>query len=1429
MKRIISIFLSVIMLFSCIPLTAYAADSHEHNFITETNKEKGVTTTYCKDKAETTFSYDASTQYPESPHNYDNYMDKRYKYEVAGAVSYLVTFSEKCKTEAKYDTITVSNGSGETVGVYSGTELAGKTMLLEGTYFAIDMHSDHSATYYGFSIDTIVVNEENTSYVMPNIWWESDKVDPKLIGYIPYPETFSHEYQQNYSSDKPAIESEDRFQSYIIQGAIGYLVRFSKDLANNSDLYLMDIWSGVKRSIIYAPSWNEKYEYKAKDLAGKTIRINDSSFGIEAYTDYSGDSYPTSEGYGYSIDSIVAYFSDGSTYEMPKDGDLFKVGANYANNLDETREVSIPGATEIILTFETMGFEKDYDYLAIYDENGKLVKKYSGTDFNSNELKVHLNGSKYSFKIHSDGSNMKNYSGFKLKSVTGNKSASTVNPTGDYELLLPSADYPQTKHNYANYSNFNYGYKYPNAKSLKVKFSDKCLTEEKYDVITIYDENGTKIGSYSGNQLAGKTIDIPTGAFNISFTSDRSKTYYGFSIDSIIATMSSNPETVGSKYSRAYNTPIIPHTSHDYANNANETYYYTDATASSLDLQFNANCLTEANYDFITIYDKNGKQIAKYSGKQAANKFIHINGNSFSIKFTSDRSKTYYGYSLFYVSPNYNSAHEGSNVYAYPETSHKYENYAKQTYKYVSPYEDAKALDLRFSAKTLTENNYDFITLYDGNGKLVGKYSGSQLAGKTIRVDGNNFKIDFTTDRSACYYGFSFDAITSVFDTDYYEQTELRHNYVQTQTVKENNVTHKVYCCTNCGDIQKDVNLDTEGLIIALDESEFVFDGQEHKPLPVFENGELELTEGVDYTLTYDNDCATVGEHKVVINFINKYSGTRELVYVIYPNNIPEISVENTGFGFDVNFSDNGTYKVVYADNENFENSTTVSVSGNNKGSVSNVEVGKTYYVKAASCVVQSGKLYYSDYSEVQTVYIDGEMGEVSNLTLSKVYVTDMPWAVKATWDAVPNADKYEVFVRCWDYDVVEDESHYNTIDMACRCKFQKMVPLSVENGGYREKEYWTPLANKETYVYPANYTTEYIRDVEHLNSHEGIARPFYTDEQIMQEVEKGDFLNHPYPGQVNAPKISREDGFYSYDNYYYRFYSTADGKNYWRLNKMDYAIANSTESLPACGIKYTTTDTEFTTYANLADYHRYTISVRAIKEGDTEYKGEWNTNLIKLDKKPYSSYSDSKIITQAEKDYIVSELLKAESYVKQIWNKNIKFNFYDITKEAQEDLYIQNMIRSANINGATMSYNTGKIYEEWYGDCLWYCRSITANNVYHNRTYEEIVHLANYTDKKTDLWNYNGYLREIFDNQTKLSYDDSWDIYSEYDVFYTWLEIEGSIRLYVAVLGRESDYCGRKKSCDLADIALRNALGLPVCKNNCYLCQSVAKANSRI
>ena len=92
--------------------------------------------------------------------------------------------------------------------------------------------------------------------------------------------------------------------------------------------------------------------------------------------------------------------------------------------------------------------------------------------------------------------------------------------------------YPESSHNYENNSKLNYGFRYPNATALSVTFSSETKTEEKYDFISIYDENGSLIGSYSGTHLAGECVEIPTGSFKISFTTDHSSTFYGFKIDS---------------------------------------------------------------------------------------------------------------------------------------------------------------------------------------------------------------------------------------------------------------------------------------------------------------------------------------------------------------------------------------------------------------------------------------------------------------------------------------------------------------------------------------------------------------------------------------------------------------------------------------------------------------------------------------------------------------------------------------------------------------------------------------------------------------------------------------------------------------------------------------------------------------------------------
>ena len=88
--------------------------------------------------------------YPESSHNYENNLDKTYTYKAAGAVSLDVTFSAQTEVETNIDYIYVNGAQ------YTGTELAGKTISIQGDTLTIRLVSDKSDSAYGFSIDRIV-------------------------------------------------------------------------------------------------------------------------------------------------------------------------------------------------------------------------------------------------------------------------------------------------------------------------------------------------------------------------------------------------------------------------------------------------------------------------------------------------------------------------------------------------------------------------------------------------------------------------------------------------------------------------------------------------------------------------------------------------------------------------------------------------------------------------------------------------------------------------------------------------------------------------------------------------------------------------------------------------------------------------------------------------------------------------------------------------------------------------------------------------------------------------------------------------------------------------------------------------------------------------------------------------------------------------
>ena len=133
-----------------------------------------------------------------------------------------------------------------------------------------------------------------------------------------------------------------------------------------------------------------------------------------------------------------------------------------------------------------------------------------------------------------------------------------------------------------------------------------------------------------------------------------------------------------------------------------------------------------------------------------------------------------------------------------PESEHNYANNSDVSYTYTD--EGAYSLILAFSNSTLTESSYDKIYIYNGEDTLVGTYSGSTLAGKTITVQGDTVRIRLTSDKSVVKYGFSLDSITAYFDRIFLPTIEHIYGEWSTATAATPDAVgtkHKL--CTECG------------------------------------------------------------------------------------------------------------------------------------------------------------------------------------------------------------------------------------------------------------------------------------------------------------------------------------------------------------------------------------------------------------------------------------------------------------------------------------------------------------------------------------------------------------------------------------------------------------------------------------------------------
>lgn len=96
----------------------------------------------------------------------------------------------------------------------------------------------------------------------------------------------------------------------------------------------------------------------------------------------------------------------------------------------------------------------------------------------------------------------------------------------------------------------------------------------------------------------------------------------------------------------------IPESMHPYESNFDRTWVYTHPTqCDKLRITFSEESFTEGGYDVIYIYDTEGELVGEYSGGVLSGLVLDIPGNGFSLRFVSDGSTQYYGFSIVSIEP----------------------------------------------------------------------------------------------------------------------------------------------------------------------------------------------------------------------------------------------------------------------------------------------------------------------------------------------------------------------------------------------------------------------------------------------------------------------------------------------------------------------------------------------------------------------------------------------------------------------------------------------------------------------------------------------------------------------------------------------------------------------------------------------------------
>ncbi|MFZ4107163.1 CUB domain-containing protein [Flavobacterium sp.] len=447
------------------------------------------------------------------------------------------------------------------------------------------------------------------------------------------------------------------------------------------------------------------------------------------------------------------------TTELIANSGTFSDGSgntNYSDNASCKWVIKPAGATQISLNFTAFNTESGYDKVSIYngdtDNPANLIIEFSGTSIPST-VTTNLGIGAMCVKYTTDSTT--NYSGW-----TANYNSIITTPacSGLTTITNPTGTFGDGSgaNNYTNNQKCYWYISPPCATSVTLSFSQLNI-ENGYDFVQVYDSLSAtnQIGlPYTGNTLPA-SVTSNTGVMLVVFSSDFTNTSQGFTAN-YTSTGSSYCTGVTTLNTSDYGTISDGSGANTYCNNSNCSWLIQPPNATGVTLNFTAFDLEEPStdgnsiYDVVEVYDgtsASGTLLGRFTGGNIPSA-ISSSGGSMFVKFTSDISDTYQGWSAYYTSTQNSYCNSSSSTLTAPSGTftdgsgtNKYANNSNCSWLIQPP--SATSITLSFTSFD-TELDYDGVIVYDGvnsSATILDQFTGSAIPSSLTSTSGSMFVV----------------------------------------------------------------------------------------------------------------------------------------------------------------------------------------------------------------------------------------------------------------------------------------------------------------------------------------------------------------------------------------------------------------------------------------------------------------------------------------------------------------------------------------------------------------------------------------------------------------------------------------------------------------------------------------------------------------